>query len=306
MADLKNETGARVTWTAVEESAERESMERSVDPVEGTNGPAPVGTLRIEQGRGRETTQSGFFPVTTLVYDGTFGGYLTAIFVVYSEYRGVASVDIIPPERHQPGIFQTERIVDHDPVLADRVWNGILNHLSREQAADIYATFLGESPAREGLMLDYIRKVFATGGEVASDYLDKTARMIRVWGRRVRRQKSHIESTLRFSESSTGEYYGLIEPDYDVLPLVVDHFGERYAGEPWVIYDIRRGYGIHDDGEGFREVTLDGVEGDPRHFFNLNPTDRNPLFQKLWKERGGEAATGRRTQDREYVIGRRA
>lgn len=271
---------------------------------EGKNGETKNGTLTIER-----VGQNGLFPVTTLVYDGTFGGFLTAVFLVYSEYRGEERIDIIPPSRHQPGIFMTERVVDHDPVLADRVWNGLLRHLTREQAKDIYATFLGESPAREGLMLDYIRKVFATGGEVAADYLDETARMVRVWGRRLKREKAHQESTIRFHESSTGEYYALIEPDYDVLPLITDYFRERYD-EPWVIYDIRRAYGVHFDGEILREVTLDGIEGAPHHFFSLDLTDRNPLFQKLWtakqKEVSGAAARVSQGDDRQYAAERQA
>ena len=253
-----NGTAYRATWT---------------DGSEGKNGEKKNGTLTIER-----VGQNGLFPVTTLVYDGTFGGFLTAVFLVYSEYRGEERIDVIPPSRHQPGIFMTERIVDHDPVLADRVWNGLLRHLTREQAKDIYATFLGESPAREGLMLDYIRKVFATGGEVAGDYLDETARMVRVWGRRLKREKAHQESAIRFHESSTGEYYALVEPDYDVLPLITDYFRERYD-EPWVIYDIRRAYGVHFDGTRLREVTLDGDEGDPRHIFGAGPATPRPRFR---------------------------
>ena len=240
---------------------------------EGKQGEKKNATLTIER-----VDRDGLFPVTTLVYDGTFGGFLTAVFVVYSEYRGEERIDIIPPSRHQPGIFMTERIVDHDPILADRVWSGLLRHLTPEQAKDIYATFLGESPARKSLMLDYIRKVFLTEGEVAGDYLDETARMIRVWGRRLKREKAHQESTIRFHESSTGEYYALIEPEYNVLPLITDYFRERFE-DPWVIYDIRRAYGVHFDGTRLQEVTLDGDEGDTRHIFGAGAPLREPRFR---------------------------
>ena len=230
------------------------------------------------------TMMGGLLPVSTLVYDDTFGGFLTAVFLCYSDYPDDPRVDITPASRHQPGMFSTERDVAHEQEKAERVWRGLRKHLGEQGAREIYATYLGESPARERLMLDYIRKVFATQGEVAENYLDETARMIRVWGRRLYREKHRHEAFVRFHQSGTGEFYALIEPDFDVLPLIIPHFRDRYGDQEWVIYDVKRGYGAHYDLEAIREVTLDGVEGGARHFFGEDPAAREPLFRELWKE----------------------
>ncbi len=228
--------------------------------------------------------QSGEAIRTTLVYDDSFGGFLTAVFLCYSEYREETDIEIVAASRHQPGIFRLEREVVQDEERAGRVWRGLRKHLGEQGAREIYATYLGESPARESLMLDYIRKVFATEGKIAENYLDETARMIRVWGRRLYREKKRYEGFARFDHSGIGESCALIEPEFDVLPLIIPHFRDRYSDREWVIYDLKRGYGAHYDLEAIREVTLDGVEGGARHFFGEDPTVREPLFRELWRE----------------------
>ena len=31
------------------------------------------------------------------------------------------------------------------------------------------------------------------------------------------------------------------------LPMLIKHFRNRYADQKWIIYDVKRGYGLHYD-----------------------------------------------------------
>lgn len=214
---------------------------------------------------------------TRLVYDDTFDGFLTAVFLCYSEHENSSNVEILPESRFQPDIFSTEETIVADRAKVERIRRGILRHLRPEQAFDIYATFLGESTEREELMLDYIRKVFATDGAIAEDYLDATARRVRVWGRRLQREKHRYEAFVRFGTTSGGEDFALVEPEYDLLPLLAGHFRDRFEETPWVIYDVRRSYGIHFDGDRLQEVTLEGhPKQTPTHLLDRSAFDPTP------------------------------
>ena len=253
-------------------TAPRREIERGIDPYRIPEPPNPEeqATRRVVA-EDRQKGADGFAPTRQLVYDDTFGGYLAAIFACYHEHGNDRNVAILPEPRFQPDIFSTEKTIFADATKGGRVWHGLLRHLRREQVDDIVATFLGESPAREELMLDYIRKVFATSGKIAENYLDETARNVRVWGRRLQREKHRHEAFVRFGESSTGEQCALIEPEYDVLPLILRHFRERYPDGGWVIYDVKRGYGAHFDGTITREVDRDGEPRRPRRIFGDDP-----------------------------------
>ena len=49
----------------------------------------------------------------------------------------------------------------------------------------------------------------------------------------------------------------LIEPDFNVLPLIAKHFKSRYADQQFLIFDQKRSYGIFYDLERVEFVTLD-------------------------------------------------
>ena len=56
-----------------------------------------------------------------------------------------------------------------------------------------------------------------------------------------------MEAFVRFQLTKDGLYYCIIQPDYNVLPLISNHFEKRYADQRWLIYDSRRKYGIYYD-----------------------------------------------------------
>jgi probable DNA metabolism protein len=103
--------------------------------------------------------------------------------------------------------------------------------------------------------------------------------------KRVWREKHRMEAFVRFQKTSDELYYSLIEPDYNVLPLIGKHFQDRYADQRWLVYDGKRRYGLFYDLQQINEVTLSFSS------FTANGKDatlaydeKEEMYQELWQQ----------------------
>lgn len=192
--------------------------------------------------------------MTTLIYDNTFHGFLTAIFEVY-EYR-LCDVCIIPESRPQNSLFGDIRVVEADQDKAVRVWRGLAKHLPAASMEQVYQTFLSELPDMEDMLLRYIRHILANGDRT-KDFSHAAVLYVAQTARKVHREKHRMEAFVRFRQAADDLYFATIEPDFNVLPLIADHFEKRYADQRWMIYDMQRSYGIYYDLHTVTNVEID-------------------------------------------------
>ena len=90
---------------------------------------------------------------------------------------------------------------------------------------------------------------------------------------------------VRFQRTKNNLWFCGIEPKYDVIPLVVDHFKKRFTDQMWLLYDLKRNYGIYYDREKLEEVVLSNqtfnkYSGEVQE--NLLEEGED-FYQKLWK-----------------------
>lgn len=189
-----------------------------------------------------------------LIYDGSFNGFLTAVFIAFDEKLVVA--DIQKKTKVQRGLFSDSEPIFTQMDKAKRVWNGIRKK-NNTVIKDIYFAFLSETENIEPLLYRYIRKLFSTGMDVHSNYSDSLTLKISQLARSVSREKHRMEAFVRFQLTKDGIYFANIEPDFDVLPLISKHFRNRYADQQWIIYDVKRSYGLFYNLYGVEIVTLD-------------------------------------------------
>lgn len=104
--------------------------------------------------------------------------------------------------------------------------------------------------------------------------------------KRVDGERVHLMQFVRFQKAADGTFFAAVEPQFNALPLAVDHFKDRFADQRWLIYDVKRQYGYYYNLTEMEEVTFE----DPRqaHLVTgmLNETlmdNDEKLFQKLWK-----------------------
>lgn len=210
-----------------------------------------------------------------LHYDGSFEGFLTAVFDCYAHPWN--DVCIRKKESGESTLFGQSLFVPTDTGKASRVWNGLKTRTSEEAVKQFYHNYLSELPLLEDRMLEYVRYVFASDQDVSKDFSHPAVLRVAQISKMVGREKHRMEAFVRFRLQEDHFYHATIEPDYNVLPLIAKHFKSRYADQRWMIWDVRRGYGLYYDLE---KVEL-AAEPPPE----MKATSQNPSseYAQLWK-----------------------
>lgn len=219
----------------------------------------------------------------TIVYNGSFEGFLCAVFDVY-EYK-FTDVNIVPEHRHQPSLFAEPHFVNFTTEHSDRVWKGLQQKLTQQAQDQVYRTFLSELEGMENILLQYIQYVFATDVFMEEDYSHPAVLYVSQTAKKVWREKHRMEAFVRFQHTADGLYYAIIDPDYNVLPLISRHFKTRYADQRWMIYDTRRKYGLYYDLHSVTTVQIQFAENAMEGKDISQAYDASEeIYQHLWKQ----------------------
>lgn len=220
----------------------------------------------------------------TLVYDGTMAGLLTCIFTVY-ECR-YAPVTIRRTTSNLRDAFAVEVTVETNKEQAARVWKGMRQKLSPGALREFYFCFLSEMYGIENTLLQYAQYVFSTDRNIEDNFSNKHVLEVSQVARKVSREKHRMEAFVRFQLLKGDIYYAAIEPDFNVLPVILPHFKKRYADQHWLIYDLKRKYGIYynKDTELVDEITLEWADGAKQAKAGddiFEPDEK--MYQLLWR-----------------------
>ena len=222
--------------------------------------------------------------MTTYVYDGSFEGLLSCVFEAYRNKEIPEA--IVEEQHHQFALLGNAQHVVANEGFAARVLTGIDARTDDRASAIVYQLFLSELPQVEMLIFHFIAAIIEKSHvsileNFANEFILKASKIERIMHREVHRMHAFV----RFQKAKEGIFYAAIEPDFNVLPLIGDHFERRYADQRWVIFDTKRHYGIYYDLTEVQFVTLDNP------VFNLNSGDLKPeivddaekIYQALWE-----------------------
>lgn len=216
--------------------------------------------------------------MTSLAYDGSFEGFLTAVFEVY-EYKFQDPLICVRP---RPQLFAPVHLVHTSPAKADRVLKKLRNSLSAPLCRKIYEAHLSEEDGLASLLLRFIRSGLKSGPDACNDFSNETVLRVHQAVKKVHRERHRMEAFVRFKQSADGLYFAEVAPDFDVLPLISQHFKMRYADQSWLIYDVKRAYGIMYD---LHEVRIVEKAATTRHGEAPGiPLHEDEIkFQDLWR-----------------------
>lgn len=189
-----------------------------------------------------------------LTYDGSFEGFLTVVFECYS--RKISPIDIGVEKAFQEKIFAQKEFIDTCPEKAGRVWKGLQNKLHKRNKELPLLSFLSEAPNIEIMLYRFIRRTFDTSFSIETDFGDQDVLELKKLEKKVMRETMRVLQFLRFQKTSDGIFFAGIEPRYDVMPFTIKHFTNRFADQQWLVYDLKRDYGIYYDLKKTHEVIL--------------------------------------------------
>ncbi len=216
-------------------------------------------------------------------YDRTFDGMLTVVFDAYAR-RSFPQV-IQGTDEPLPLFYDEVHPVITDEAKADRVWKALEKKLSKDALSCLTVSYLSELPELDLHLFRYICKNIDSPVSLENNLADDDILFVTNTFRKVLYERLRMMQFIRFQKAADGTYFGIMEPQYNVLPLAIAHFKDRFADQPFVLYDKRRHYGYYYDQHEVTQVTFD--ESLP-HFVtgkldeSLMAEDEK-LFQELWR-----------------------
>jgi probable DNA metabolism protein len=219
--------------------------------------------------------------MTRLIYDGTFEGLLTAIFEIYE--RKLKHTRLEKGEWYASAIFEDVVKVVTDEARASRVLKGLQQRLSPNGLQRLYIAHLAELDKEDDTMVGFIRYVFDSPVNIEEDFSNKYVLRVSEIVGFMRREKHRMEAFVRFQRLKDGSFYAAIRPDYNVLPLLIRHFKNRYADQKWIIYDTKRSYGLYYDLHDTQFISLEfSALHHPGKVITAYCEDEG-IYQNLWK-----------------------
>lgn len=217
----------------------------------------------------------------SLVYDGTFQGFLTAVYEVYA--LKINDARIWRSELYTPQLFGNEIQVETNDEKYQRVLKRLQNILGKDGVNALWKVTLSELPEYEIVLLGVIRHVLNTQQNVLTDYAHPQVLAMSQILKMIGRERHRMTAFVRFELATDGVYHATIEPDFDVIPLIAHHFKNRYADQQWLIFDVRRGYGIYYDLK--RVLPVEPVtDTSTKPVISIEWSEEEQQYQELWKQ----------------------
>jgi len=210
-----------------------------------------------------------------LVYDGSFNGFLTAVFTAFENNFNVLGFK--RETATQKGLFSDTDIIATQKAKAKIVWESIENK-NHSAVRKIYFAFLSEVDGVDFMLYQYIKKLYGLLEQIQIEQLAMIEIKISKLALSVGREKAQIENLVDFQSTNDDVYISEIKPGFNVLPLVSRHFRYRYSKHKWIIFDRKRNYGMYYNGK-FVEL----ISKETKNMYLNANTSFNPYTQNRYR-----------------------
>lgn len=230
-----------------------------------------------------------------LVYDGSFDGFLTAVFVCYEQQlisikrpnENIHQQIILKTHHHYvPDMLAYVQTISTNTHKAQRVHSKLSSVLGNDGIRRLLWVFLTEDAQVEACLLGVIHYALCCPNQnILTDFSHPDVLKLSQWLKSVERESHRMKAFVRFEHMHFSQqqtiYFAKIAPDFNVLPLIINHFINRYADQYWAIYDVKRHYGVCYDGK--QVTTISDIA--PHILTNptVQHTQEEADYQQLWQ-----------------------
>lgn len=184
-----------------------------------------------------------------VLYEPSFEGWLSAVFYVYAnKLHDDEALQLIAQDCYVPSLIAQATSVVPNEEHAERVLVKLNQLLGRSGMRNLLWGFLSEKE-HIGTTLFWVVKyaIDYPNRHIMQDVGNLHVLELVQTVKSVGREKHRMEAFVRFEHTTDDIYFARVEPDFNLLPLIGEHFRQRYQDQHWAIYDITRGYGIYYD-----------------------------------------------------------
>lgn len=172
-----------------------------------------------------------------LVCEESFDGIMTAIYDGWVLMNQGHDVKIFPGEGYSYDMFTEYIECETNVDKAMRVAKSVRVKISEYAYSMVYHASMHFDKNRADAIFEFLKVGYKTGGSVTRRLADPVVMRIMELDRKTGNEAHLFREFLRFREIDGKILYGKIEPKCDVIPLMINHFANRYPLENWIIYD---------------------------------------------------------------------
>jgi len=205
-------------------------------------------------------------------YDGSFEGLLCCVFESYDKKEIPA--DILLPGALQTMLFPVKEIAT-DPQKSNRVLASIPKKMGVSALDFVRHAFLTCLPQKELYILLFLRTGYRYGPSVMSMLSDDVVNTLFKAVKHLNSESHLLKGFLRFSIFHNA-LVAEIEPKNYVLPLLTQHFCERYPEERFLIYDKTHGMALAYKPYQYAIIPIEDLR-------LPEPDEEEQSFRKLWR-----------------------
>ncbi|MFB2538962.1 MULTISPECIES: TIGR03915 family putative DNA repair protein [unclassified Acinetobacter] len=225
-------------------------------------------------------------PRTVILYHGGFAELLSAIFYVYQhKLQNQPELVILQQHHYQQGLFDECHHVEYHEQHSQRVLNKITALFGEKAIRQFLMVNASEYPHVAMTIFKVIQ--YALNSQkpqfILQDYSHPAvmdfAKIIKSMGREIHRMTAFV----RFEHTKQDIYFARIEPDFDVLPFIQSHFAKRYQDQDWLIYDIKRGYGIFYQWQSKQLQLVDDIDAEVIDHPQQLHSEHEQRYQQFWQ-----------------------
>ena len=193
--------------------------------------------------------QLGQLTPSIVLYEPSFEGWLSAVFYVYANrLQEDMSLQLIAQDCYVPSLLSHAVSVETDANYAERVLTKLNQLLGRSGMRNLLWGLLSEKDDIGTTLFQVIKyAIDYPSRHIMDDLGNLNVFELVQTVKSVGREKHRMEAFVRFEHTVEDIYFARVEPDFNVLPLIGEHFRQRYQDQHWAIYDLARGYGIYYD-----------------------------------------------------------
>lgn len=176
----------------------------------------------------------------TYQYDGSFDGLLCCVFESYEKKEIPA--DILMPDASQTTLLPIKEIIT-DAKKSSRVLVSIPKIMGDSALDFIHHAFLTCLPQKEWYILLFLRMGYRYGRPVMNMLTDDVVNTLFKAVKHLNGECQLLKGFIRFSVFNNA-LVAEVEPKNYVLPLLTQHFCERYPEEHFLIHDKTHGMAL--------------------------------------------------------------
>ncbi|MCI8412286.1 MAG: DNA metabolism protein [Clostridia bacterium] len=215
----------------------------------------------------------------TLLYDGTFDGFLTIVFDCYSSKT--LPQKVFSENSYVVNFLDKTVYIKTDFEKSSRVFNGIHKIIGYDTLYNTYHAFLCDIEKDKDInILKYLCDGFSLGPKINNRITISYVYKVMAMKKRAFGECHRLKGLLRFIEIDNNLFYASIHPDNNILEPLGQHFIRRLPTQNFIIHDKVRDICFLYNCKEYRIV-------DCRDFKLPNISDdvleKEMLYQSLWK-----------------------